>query len=218
MQSRAFERKRIGIVSTDPLRVVGLQAILEDGAATSRAQFEVISLATPNSLRTPGLHIVLIDGGASDHLLHLIASFRRDRPKLRLLVMGPNADQQQIERVIAGGARGYLSHSASEEEILQAVEAVSEGSVWASRSILTRLLDRPAATFISSAIHEVPRFTRREREVLGLLARGYPNREIGKALGVDEGTIKAHVGRLMRKMGVVNRTALTMLSLERRLC
>jgi DNA-binding NarL/FixJ family response regulator len=62
-----------------------------------------------------------------------------------------------------------------------------------------------------------PEFTKREREVLKLLVQGFPNREIARAMGVDEGTIKAHVGRLMRKLGVANRTALTMQALERRI-
>jgi DNA-binding NarL/FixJ family response regulator len=54
-----------------------------------------------------------------------------------------------------------------------------------------------------------PRFTARERQVLSLLREGQPNREIADALGIDRGTVKAHIGRLLRKVGVSNRTALT---------
>jgi DNA-binding NarL/FixJ family response regulator len=55
----------------------------------------------------------------------------------------------------------------------------------------------------------VPKFTTREIQILNLLRAGQPNREIALALGIDEGTVKAHIGRLMRKVGVNNRIALT---------
>jgi DNA-binding NarL/FixJ family response regulator len=55
-----------------------------------------------------------------------------------------------------------------------------------------------------------PAFTIRERDVLQLLHAGRSNREIAKALDIDESTVKAHIGRLMRKVGVTNRIALTL--------
>jgi DNA-binding NarL/FixJ family response regulator len=51
-------------------------------------------------------------------------------------------------------------------------------------------------------------------EVLRLLVRGYPNRQIAAELGVDASAVKAHIGRLMRKVGVTNRTALTLQALH----
>ncbi len=212
-EQRTNSRKRVGVVSADPLRVLGLTAILEEGTA-----FEAIPLKDPIALKTEGLGIVLIDESATEYLFELIAGFRRERPNLRLVVMGPEPRPDHIEQVIAAGARGYLGYAASENEVCLAIQSVDEGSVWASRKVLTRLLDRPLSMVQRTALHEVPKFTPREREVLRLLAMGYPNRHIGEALGVDEGTIKAHIGRLMRKMGVVNRTALTITTLERHLC
>jgi DNA-binding NarL/FixJ family response regulator len=213
IEQRTNSRKRVGIVSTDPLRVLGLTSILE-----ASSNFEAIPLTGPSALKTLGLGIVLIDECATDYLFELIEGFRRERPNLRLVVMGPEPAQEHVERVIAAGARGYLSYAASEGEVRFAIESVDEGSVWASRKVLTRLLDRPPSTVQRVAIHEALKLTPREREVLRLLVMGYPNRSIGAALGVDEGTIKAHVGRLMRKVGVVNRTALTMTMLERQRC
>ncbi len=210
------KRTRIGVVSTDPLRVVGLKTILEEGDETA-GMVEVIALSQPSALQTDGLEVVLIDAGATEFLLQLIMGFRRDRPKLRLLVLGPASDDHFVEQVIVAGARGFLSYTASESEIKQAIVVVEQGSVWASRSVLANLLDHPREG-LHAVLREAPKFTRRERQVLHLLTQGFPNRDIGQALGVDEGTVKAHVGRLMRKVGVVNRTALTMLSLERHLC
>jgi DNA-binding NarL/FixJ family response regulator len=213
IEQRTNTRTRVGVVSVDPLRALGLTSILEESH-----QFEAILLTGPDALRAQGLGIVLIDESATEYLFELIEGFRRERPNLQLVVMGPEPSQEHVERVIAAGARGYLSYAASEGEVRLAIESVDEGSLWASRKVLTRLLDRPGSMVQRMTIHEVPKFTPREREVLRLLVLGYPNRNIGQALGVDEGTIKAHVGRLMRKVGVVNRTALTMTTLQRHLC
>jgi DNA-binding NarL/FixJ family response regulator len=200
MKEGLQEPLRVGIVSADPLRVVGLQVILAGGD-----RFEGVPLTAPGALQTPGIELVLIDSGATEHLFQLIAEFRSERPNARLLIMGAQSGPEHIERVIAAGARGYLTHRASEEELRLAIEAV-----------LARLVDQPRN--LEPAIKPaMPKFTQRELEVLKLLVQGFPNREIAHTMGVDEGTIKAHVGRLMRKLGVANRTALTMQALERRL-
>jgi DNA-binding NarL/FixJ family response regulator len=200
---------RVGIVSSDPLRVMGLQTILAEETG-----YEVVPLTVPSALNTAGLEIVLLDFGSTAYLLELVAEFQRERPKIRLLILGPGSDSDVIERVIDAGARGYLSHRAKEEELKQAIHAVREGMLWAPRRVLARLVDRPRSTGAGET-QSAPVFTKREREVLRLLVLGYPNRDIARQMGVDEGTIKAHVGRLMRKMGVINRTALTMRALER---
>jgi DNA-binding NarL/FixJ family response regulator len=88
-----------------------------------------------------------------------------------------------------------------------AIDMVRDGSVWAPRKVLARLLDRPPGT--PKPPSGQPRFTKREIEVLKLLRAGQPNREIAQSLGIDESTVKAHIGRLMRKVGVSNRIALT---------
>jgi DNA-binding NarL/FixJ family response regulator len=97
---------------------------------------------------------------------------------------------------------------AKESEIRMAVDMVRDGSVWAPRKVLARLLDRQPGAHRPSPSAQ-PRFTARETEVLKLLRSGHPNREIAQSLGIDESTVKAHIGRLMRKVGVSNRIALT---------
>jgi DNA-binding NarL/FixJ family response regulator len=88
-----------------------------------------------------------------------------------------------------------------------AIDMVRDGSVWAPRKVLSRLLDEPRGEGKSPAAP--PTFTSRERQVLKLLRAGQPNREIALALGIEEGTVKAHLSRLMHKVGVNNRIALT---------
>lgn len=193
--------ERVGVVATDPLRVLGLKAIFCEAM-----QLEIVHLSVPGALDDSNLSLVLIDAECTDHLFELMATFRQVRPQLRLIVLGSETDQQYIQRVIGAGAKGYLSLAAKESEIRMAIDMVRDGSVWAPRKVLSRLLDAPGAA--KSASLQL-RFTAREREVLKLLRSGQPNREIALALGIDEGTVKAHISRLMRKVGVSNRIALT---------
>jgi DNA-binding NarL/FixJ family response regulator len=200
---------RLGLVATDEVRIAGLRAVLGDHSGR-----ELVLLSEPGALETIGLDLVLVDSSATDHLLELLTSFRRLRPKIRLLVIGGENEPGFIEDAITAGARGVLSVTASAEEVCMAVEVVSDGSVWAPRRILSRLLDRANDTPPPAAV-EV-HLTARELEVLELLLLGLSNREIAHALDVEQATVKAHLGRLMRKAGVTNRTALGVHAIEAR--
>lgn len=192
---------RLGLVATDEVRIAGLCVVLGDGAAC-----RLVLLSNPGALEDAALDLVLVDSSATGHLLELLANFRRLRPNLRLLVIGGDDEPEFIETAIAAGARGVLSFTASVDEVRMAVNVVRDGSVWAPRRILSRLLDRAndAPPLGASEVH----LTCREIEVLDLLLLGLSNREIAHALDVEQATVKAHLGRLMRKAAVTNRTAL----------
>ncbi len=201
-EGTAMRVDRVGVVTTDQLRVLGLKAIFSEAT-----QLEIVHLSIPGAIDDANLCLVLIDAECTTHLFELIATFRQARPLLNLIVLGNDTSPEFIERVIGTGAKGYLALTAKESEIRMAVDMVRDGSVWAPRKILSRLLDsrRKVATLQAS----VPRFTAREIQILNLLRAGQPNRDIALSLDIDEGTVKAHIGRLMRKVGVNNRIALT---------
>jgi DNA-binding NarL/FixJ family response regulator len=200
-EAPAKRAERVGVVATDPLRVLGLKTIFRDVM-----QLEIVQLSIPGALSDGDLCLVLIDAECTPHLFELIATFRQVHPRLKLIVLGNDTCQDYIERVIGAGAKGYLPLTAQESDIRMAIDMVRDGSVWAPRRVLSRLLDRATG---QRGAESVPQFTVRERQVLKLLRAGQPNREIASALGIDEGTVKAHIGRLMRKVGVTNRIALT---------
>lgn len=203
MKASQQRADRVGVVATDPLRVLGLKTIFRD-----EMQLEIVHLSIPGALGDGDLCMVLIDAECTPHLFELVATFRQIHPSLKLIVLGNESSPDYIERVIGAGAKGYVPLTAREAEIRMAIDMVRDGSVWAPRRVLSRLLDKGRATAEKSAATP-PRFTARERQVLNLLREGQPNRAIAKTLGIDESTVKAHIGRLMRKVGVNNRIALT---------
>jgi DNA-binding NarL/FixJ family response regulator len=205
---------RIGLVATDSLRVLGLQTIFADGGPV-----EIVPLSVPGAMDASGVSLILIDAACTDHIFELLGTFHRVRPHLRLIVIGLEEDHEYIQRIIGAGAKGYLTHTAKESEIRLAIDIVQDGSVWAPRKVLARLLESSSASVDAAraSAGAEPRFTAREGQVLRLLVTGRPNREIASALGIDEVTVKAHVGRLMRKVGVENRIALTVQAVNRNL-
>ena len=197
---------RIAMVASDTLRVAGLDELIGGTA-------EVQHIAAPELLRSPDFDIAVLDEPSEEHLVATITTLRRAKPSLRMIALGGNADPEVIQRVIAAGARGYLNYTATAQEVQMCITVVMDGSVWAPRKVLARLLDKAGP---EPRKHSEPYFTPREREVLNLLAEGNSNREIGEALGIDIATVKAHVSRLMRKVGVDNRVALTLKTIENR--
>jgi DNA-binding NarL/FixJ family response regulator len=203
---------RMGLVATDPLRILGLQTIFpEDGPVT------VVPLSIPGVLGDAGISLILIDSACTDHIFELLATFRRSRAHLKLIVLGLEEDFEHIQRIIGAGAKGYLAHSAKENEVRLAIDIVRDGSVWAPRKVLARLLESSAQETARAEAEHEPKFTEREGQVLRLLVAGHPNRVIAEEMGIDLITVKAHVGRLMRKVGVENRIALTVQAVNRNL-
>jgi DNA-binding NarL/FixJ family response regulator len=152
--------------------------------------------------------LVLLSTRRVQHLLDLMASLKATRPDLRIIVTG-SGDEETILNAIVVGAKGYVDEAASPAELLQAVRVVSQGSVWAPRHVFSMFIERvgsaPGCSFPTGPAD----FTNREKEVLQLLVAGHSNKEIASPLSIRVGTVKAHMGKLMRKVGVQNRIALS---------
>jgi DNA-binding NarL/FixJ family response regulator len=208
---------QLGIVAADPLRSVGLLAILENLPGV-----RAIAMDLDAAFEREGLSAVLIDARSTGGMLiETISRLRRERPELKTIAMGEPLDPDHVQAVIGAGAKGYLAETAGEGEIRMAVEVVLDGSVWAPRKVLARLIDAggvPAATASAEAAAAAEsiagKLTPREREVLQLLMSGGSNRDIGTAMNIDEVTVKAHLGRMLRKTGASNRVELTLRALE----
>jgi DNA-binding NarL/FixJ family response regulator len=138
-----------------------------------------------------------------------MASLKAIRPCLRIIVIGSGMEDETILKVITFGAKGYVDAAASPADFVQAIRIVSQGSVWSPRRILSRFIERASVApgWIFPANRNT--LTEREKEVLEMLVVGRSNKEIGFALGIEERTVKAHVAKLMRKVGVQNRIALS---------
>jgi len=197
-------RLRVALLEAEPIRVQGFMELFQDHP---RIEFVVFDLA--QFLADHEFKLALVGVHEDDIPLPLVATIHGLRPDARLIVMGPEAGDEVILQAITSGAKAYLEASATPQQVEQAILIVSQGSIWAPRRVLSIFVDR--ATKNS---HTVPpalaQFTARETEVLKLLVAARSNREIARNLGIEERTVKSHIARLMRKVGVENRIALSM--------
>jgi DNA-binding NarL/FixJ family response regulator len=216
MKEKSKGPLKLGLVATDPLRILGLQTIFAE-AGSKGGPVEIVPLSVPGAMDSSGVSLILIDSACTDHIFELLAAFRRTRPHLRLIVLGLEEDHEHIQRIIGAGAKGYLAHSAKAGEVRLAIEIVNDGSAWAPRKVLANLIDLSSAELSRTGSVDQPKFTTRESQVLKLLADGHPNRVIAEELGIDLATVKKHVGTLMRKVGVKNRITLSIEVMNRKL-
>jgi DNA-binding NarL/FixJ family response regulator len=161
------------------------------------------------------MHDAVKNGAAGG--LEMLDSIRRVKPNLRLIVIGPEGDDELVLSSIITGARAYLDLTAGPDVVRQAVEIVTSGSIWAPRRLLSKLIDRLLKVPESASSGVGPLLTAREQQVLELILMARSNREIAEQLGIEERTVKAYVGRLMRKTGADNRIKLSMSALSRSL-
>ena len=198
------QQTQVGVVALDPLRLAGLQSILEScpGIASRAVRFE-------EAIAADDLGVVLLDSACVGNIPEALMRFRSERQGVRVIVLGDGLGPNQVQAIIAAGAKGYLSASADEEEIRNAIRVVLEGSVWAEPQVMARLIEAGGVTSPPGEATFADRMTHREREVLGLLMDGQTNRQIAETLGIEPVTVKAHLGRMLRKARVKNRIELT---------
>ncbi len=207
MKQAAVAKKpkiRVAVVESDPLRFIGFRALFDD-----EPDFELASASIQEIATRSDIDLILLGSRGGQNLFDVMASLKASRPDLRILVTGAGADDETILKALAAGAKGYVDEAASPQEFTTAIRIVNQGSVWAPRRVLSTFIERvtasPGRIFPAGRVT----FTDREKEVLELLVAGRSNKEIGSSLGIEERTVKAHVAKLMRKVGVQNRIALS---------
>jgi DNA-binding NarL/FixJ family response regulator len=195
---------RVAVIESDPLRFVGLRTRLR-----AESDFELSSHSLSEAGYQQNIDLVLLGSHIGLNLFEVVATLKSARPDLRIIVMGAGMDEETILKAIASGAKGYVDEAADPAEFAQAFRVVRHGSVWAPRRVLSLFIERvsnsPGRIFPAGRVS----FTHREKEVLEMLVAGRSNKEIGAPLGIAERTVKAHVAKLMRKVGVQNRIALS---------
>lgn len=122
---------------------------------------------------------------------------------LPLVIVSAHDDPQTIRRALELGASGFISKSASMEDIRAAVATVLDGGIAAPAGLD---LGVEGDAEISDLIRRLQSLTPQQARVLGMLAEGLLNKQIAYELGVSEATIKAHVSAVLQKLGVDSRT------------
>jgi DNA-binding NarL/FixJ family response regulator len=151
-------------------------------------------------------HVALVDirlPGMSG--IECVARLRRQLPQLQALMITTYEETEMIFDSLRAGAKGYLLKNVPQEELIQAIEQIRLGGAPMSVQIARKVVDyfeRPSKAVAS----EDARLTKRENDVLALLAQGFLYKEIGDQLGISPHTVKVHLHSIYEKLHVQSRT------------
>jgi DNA-binding NarL/FixJ family response regulator len=134
--------------------------------------------------------------------LELLGAMRRDFPRLPIAVLSATHDRATVDAALAAGARGYIAKTASGRDLVLAVERLLDGRT-CPRPDLARAPVPPLPG--TATAPDALGLTRRQSDVLALLAQGKPNKLICRDLRLSEGTVKVHVSAILRALNVHTR-------------
>jgi DNA-binding NarL/FixJ family response regulator len=175
-------------------------------------------------LRAEGYDVRLTDAGESPPQLALIdfrsgggetrsqyETLRGKYPEMKTVAFVSDVNAGTVFPCFLLGIKGVLPAIAGGDEVLLALAAVREGSVWTPRAVLSQWIDRIASLGLDGVGRA---FSRAEQRVLDGLREELSNKEIARRLGIAEATVKFHVGRLLKKTGTRDRRELTRFVVE----
>jgi DNA-binding NarL/FixJ family response regulator len=185
----------------------GLRELLEERgvvvlaeAGTGRAAVSLVAALAPDVV-VMDLHMPIMSGVEATRRIMATA------PATRVLILTVSASEDDVVDAILAGAAGYLLKDASAAQIVAGIRAAIAGDAMISPAVATRMLARLRGHEQRRRQAEVARtgLTDRELEVLGLVAEGCDNVEIGARLFISATTVKHHVSSVLHKLGIENR-------------
>jgi two-component system, NarL family, response regulator LiaR len=143
--------------------------------------------------------------------IEAIRRIRAERPATRVIALTSFLDDDKVFPAVRAGAAGYLLKDVQPQELVRAIRTVYAGESLLHPAVTARLMAEVAERGRPAARDQL---TEREREVLGLIARGLSNKLIARELGIAEKTVKTHVSNLLGKLGVTDRTQAALLAVR----
>lgn len=132
----------------------------------------------------------------------------------KIIMLTTFDDDSYVSEAIQAGAVGYLLKDISTDELISSIRAATHGAVLVSSVLARKLLHKDVGKADDEAFSILGTLSRREAEILRLLAQGFENKEIADKLNVAEQTVKNNISALYTKLGVVNRKEARKLALK----
>ncbi len=192
---------RVLLVDDHPVVRDGLAAIIQTepgfnvvASASDAAQALAACESSAPQLALVDLLLPDMDG------IQLTVLLRQRWPELRVLLLTSVADVQRARAALDAGAQGYLLKDASADYLIAALRAAARGELVLAPTLAAALRRQ------SGEADPIAELSLRERDVLQLIAEGRSNADIAQALGIGETTVKTHVGNLLAKLALNDRT------------
>jgi NarL family two-component system response regulator LiaR len=150
----------------------------------------------------------VMDGPTATRLI------REQFPKVQVVALTSFDEEEIVQRAIEAGAVGYLYKDVEEDELIDAIRSAREGRPVLAPEAMKALMDRTVAPVESPAVEPL---TKREREVLSLVAQGMTNPQIAEQLVISTSTVQFHVHNILGKLGVGTRTEAVSMAIQSKL-
>jgi DNA-binding NarL/FixJ family response regulator len=182
-------------------------------------RWRVTDVATVSELATllgrgEEFDVILLGGSTCTHIdLADVALLAEASPHAPILVAAECDDPDRARAILRAGARGFLPTSHSLKLLIGALERMRAGGTYVPLALSEAVPERPAERTQQTPWRQL---TRRQCDVLALIAEGKANKLIAEALNMSESTVKAHVKQIIRRLNVANRTQAALLATQDR--
>jgi DNA-binding NarL/FixJ family response regulator len=200
---------RVLVIEDNPLLRDGLAVLLD-----AQPDFEVVAAAEEpdvglRRVRDTQPHVVLVDASVGNRSSHrLVESVRRTAPEARVVVMDLLPVEEDLVRFVKAGATGFVAKRAKIGDLVATVRSVAGGAKVVPPPLTGALFSHIAKRAVgrsAPAATDVARLSKREREIIDLIAAGLSNKEIAQRLHIATHTVKSHVHNVLQKLAVRNR-------------
>lgn len=207
---------RVFIVDDHQLFRSGVRREIEDTVDIVGEASEVEPAIDMIKEREPD--VVLLDvhmpGGGGRAVIEAV---HKTHPDIRFLALSVSDNPEDVVEVVQAGARGYVTKSILTEELRDAIGRVADGDAVFSPRLAGFVLDAFSSVKVADVDADLDRLSKREREVLRLIALGYTYKETASSLHIATKTVESHVSSVLRKLHLSNRHQLTRWAEQRRL-
>ncbi|HEV2495934.1 MAG TPA: response regulator transcription factor [Terriglobia bacterium] len=148
--------------------------------------------------------VLLMEAAGSVKDFELLSQLRALIPETKILLLADHVDEDFQFRTIQAGARGFISKDSDPALLEKTLKRVVRGEIWVSHQAASMIIGKLVRSQ-GPARRNGAELSRREKQIVALLADGYRNKEIASLLGVSENTVRAHLVTLYKKIRVTSR-------------
>jgi DNA-binding NarL/FixJ family response regulator len=204
---------RVFIVDDHPVVIEGIHSLLRNERDIEWAGQAMNAQSCLGFFVNNTADIILMDINLPDTSgVDLCATMKEKYPGIFILGLSTFNQGLYIKKMMENGASGYILKNSSRDELLKAIHAVCDGGIYFSGEVGEALKQ-----YQRSSVMEVPVLSRREKEVLELIAEGYTNPQIAEKLFVSPFTVDSHRKNLIAKLNVKNTAMLIRFAVENKL-
>ncbi|MDJ1501444.1 response regulator transcription factor [Xanthocytophaga agilis] len=208
-----MEKIKVFLIDDHPMIIEGLKSSLSNTDTVDVVGAAINAFEGITFLKNNQVEVVLLDINLPDiNGVEVCGKIRNEFPDVRIIALTTFNQYDYISEMMQSGASGYVLKNATRDELVEAIHAVKANKKYFSAEVTETLLQRSGDT-----ANKIPKLTRREKEILALVAQGLTNQEIADKLFISILTVISHRKNLLTKFEVTNTAALISFAMKHQL-